>query len=78
MGRGNRGRHWRTDARRASPRDAKYRADGGVASTLASTAPGLLYLLCLWGVIWTACLAASLLGRPRQTGWSPGMSRWWS
>jgi len=33
---------------------------------------GLLYLLCLWGVIWTACLAASLLGETELNWMVPG------
>jgi hypothetical protein len=33
---------------------------------------GLLYLLCLWGVIWTACLAASLLGETEVNWMAPG------
>jgi hypothetical protein len=33
---------------------------------------GLLYLLCLWGVIWTACLAASLLGETELNWMAPG------
>jgi 4-amino-4-deoxy-L-arabinose transferase-like glycosyltransferase len=33
---------------------------------------GLLYLLCLWGVIWTACLAASLLGETEMNWMAPG------
>src|SRR4029077_13876379 len=33
---------------------------------------GLLYLLCLWGVIWTACLAASLLGETEVNWIVPG------
>jgi 4-amino-4-deoxy-L-arabinose transferase-like glycosyltransferase len=33
---------------------------------------GLLYLLCLWGVIWTACLAASVLGETELNWMVPG------
>jgi Dolichyl-phosphate-mannose-protein mannosyltransferase len=33
---------------------------------------GLIYLLCLWGVIWTACLAASLLGENEANWMVPG------
>jgi 4-amino-4-deoxy-L-arabinose transferase-like glycosyltransferase len=33
---------------------------------------GSLYLLCLWGVIWTACLAASLLGETEANWMVPG------
>ncbi|HZW34706.1 MAG TPA: glycosyltransferase family 39 protein [Isosphaeraceae bacterium] len=33
---------------------------------------GTLYLLCLWGVIWSACLAASLLGETEANWMAPG------
>jgi hypothetical protein len=33
---------------------------------------GSLYLLCLWGVIWSACLAASLLGETEANWMVPG------
>jgi len=33
---------------------------------------GLTYLLCLWGVIWAACLAASLLGETEANWMVPG------
>jgi len=33
---------------------------------------GLIYLQCLWGVIWTACLAASLLGETEANWMVPG------
>jgi hypothetical protein len=33
---------------------------------------GTLYLLCLWGVIWCACLAASLLGESEANWMAPG------
>lgn len=33
---------------------------------------GLIYLLCLWGVIWTACLAASVLGETEANWMVPG------
>ena len=33
---------------------------------------GLIYLLCLWGVIWMACLAASLLGETEANWMVPG------
>src|SRR5262249_46065310 len=33
---------------------------------------GLLYLLCLWGVIWSACLAASLMGESEANWMAPG------
>jgi 4-amino-4-deoxy-L-arabinose transferase-like glycosyltransferase len=40
----------------------------GVGEGGGDDAAGLLYLLCLWGVIWLACLAASLLGE-REVNW---------
>jgi 4-amino-4-deoxy-L-arabinose transferase-like glycosyltransferase len=33
---------------------------------------GLLYLFCLWGVIWAACLAASILGETEANWMVPG------
>jgi hypothetical protein len=33
---------------------------------------GALYLLCLWGVVWGACLAASLLGETEANWMAPG------
>ncbi len=33
---------------------------------------GLLYLICLWGVIWMACLAASFLGETEANWMVPG------
>jgi hypothetical protein len=33
---------------------------------------GLLYLVCLWGVIWTACLTASVLGETEANWMAPG------
>ncbi len=33
---------------------------------------GTLYLLCLWGVIWCACLAASILGETEANWMAPG------
>jgi 4-amino-4-deoxy-L-arabinose transferase-like glycosyltransferase len=33
---------------------------------------GLVYLLCLWGVIWTACLVTSLLGETEVNWMVPG------
>ncbi len=33
---------------------------------------GLLYLVCLWGVLWCACLAASLLGETEANWMAPG------
>jgi hypothetical protein len=33
---------------------------------------GLLYLVCLWGVVWAACFAASLLGETEANWMVPG------
>ena len=33
---------------------------------------GALYLLCLWGVLWCACLAASILGETEANWMAPG------
>jgi hypothetical protein len=33
---------------------------------------GALYLLCLWGVVWCACLVASLLGETEANWMAPG------
>jgi 4-amino-4-deoxy-L-arabinose transferase-like glycosyltransferase len=33
---------------------------------------GLIYLLCLWGVLWCACLAASVLGETEANWMVPG------
>ena len=33
---------------------------------------GLLYLLCLWGVLWCACLAAAVLGETEANWMVPG------
>jgi 4-amino-4-deoxy-L-arabinose transferase-like glycosyltransferase len=33
---------------------------------------GLLFLLCMWGVIWTACLVASMLGETEMNWMAPG------
>jgi 4-amino-4-deoxy-L-arabinose transferase-like glycosyltransferase len=38
----------------------------------AGNRSGLVYLLCLWGVIWTACFAASLLGESEANWMVPG------
>jgi len=43
-----------------------------VDATASEDRAGLLFLLCLWGVIWTACLAASLLGETEVNWMVPG------
>ena len=47
--------------------DRRGRVDDG-----SSTRAGLLYLLCLWGVLWCACLAASVLGETEANWMVPG------
>ena len=45
----------------------------GLASThRAEDESGLLYVVCLWGVIWAACLAASVLGETEINWMVPG------
>jgi hypothetical protein len=39
---------------------------------MGSGSAGLSYLLCLWGVIWSACLGASLLGETEANWMVPG------
>jgi hypothetical protein len=52
----------RTTRRPIAPSDSKDR----------SVTAGLLFLLCLWGVIWTACFATSLLGETEANWMVPG------
>jgi 4-amino-4-deoxy-L-arabinose transferase-like glycosyltransferase len=40
--------------------------------TRSADRDGTLYLLCLWGVIWCACLAASILGETEANWMAPG------
>jgi hypothetical protein len=49
--------------------DSKPASTGAAES---SRRQGLVYLLCLWGVIWTACLVASLLGETEANWMVPG------
>ena len=51
-----------TDGSGRHPADARPRMDRD----------GALYLLCLWGVIWCACLAASVLGETEANWMAPG------
>jgi hypothetical protein len=44
----------------------------GIDSLPGTASSGLRYLLCLWGVIWTACLAASMLGESEANWMAPG------
>src|SRR5262249_1086330 len=45
---------------------------GETGERAADTRSGLIYLLCLWGVTWTACFAASLLGETEANWMVPG------
>jgi hypothetical protein len=44
----------------------------GACAAQSSRREGLVYLLCLWGVIWAACLVASLLGETEANWMVPG------
>ena len=78
-GRGLVGRRHRGDRRRrfATSSVARARRYGRLSSAIDG--PGTLriatvrlYLLCLWGVIWCACLAASILGETEANWMVPG------
>ena len=65
------------------PRDAKAGAGElrgyrliGVDADARPTARGCSILLCLWGVIWMACFAASLLGETEANWMVPGYISW--
>jgi hypothetical protein len=45
---------------------------GDTCEAVAGDRSGEIYLLCLWGVIWTACFAASLLGESEANWMVPG------
>jgi hypothetical protein len=47
-------------------------ASGRGERSLGPDRDGALYLLCLWGVVWCACLAASLLGETEANWMAPG------
>ena len=57
-----------TRARLTTSGDATIRVDEGFSGDRT----GLLYLLCLWGVLWCACLAASLMGETEANWMVPG------
>jgi hypothetical protein len=63
---------WRDarQARAASATEADDRSGSRDHPTLDRA--GALYLLCLWGVIWAACLAASVLGETEANWTAPG------
>ena len=46
--------------------------DDGIRGRSADARAGLVYLLCLWGPIWMACFAASLLGETEVNWLVPG------
>ncbi len=45
---------------------------GEAATTTPAQRSGLMYLLCLWGTIWSACLGASFLGESMPNWAAPG------
>jgi hypothetical protein len=53
-------------------RSAKTDLAGETDCPHPGTRTGLLYLVCLWGVIWAACFAASLLGETEANWMVPG------
>jgi hypothetical protein len=53
----------------AAIRDVRGKSD---PSSTDAGRDGNLYLLCLWGVIWCACLAASVLGETEANWMAPG------
>jgi len=54
-----------------SPRPVGARVAEGRVRGLSGR-EGLLFLLCLWGLIWTACFAVSLLGETEANWMVPG------
>ncbi len=46
--------------------------DAKLASGMSRDCTGPIYLLCLWGVLWCACLAASILGETEANWMVPG------
>ena len=46
--------------------------DNTVAIGFSGDPAGLMYLLCLWGVLWCACLVASVLGETEANWMVPG------
>jgi Dolichyl-phosphate-mannose-protein mannosyltransferase len=53
-------------------RESRASKTGDIAKPDSGTRSGLIYLLCLWGAIWTACLAASVLGETEANWMVPG------
>jgi Dolichyl-phosphate-mannose-protein mannosyltransferase len=52
--------------------ESRCRKTGDTSLPDSDTRSGLIYLLCLWGAIWTACLAASVLGETEANWMVPG------
>jgi 4-amino-4-deoxy-L-arabinose transferase-like glycosyltransferase len=46
--------------------------DKKAAAGISGDHTGLIYVLCLWGVLWCACLAASMLGETEANWMVPG------
>ena len=53
-------------------RGAKSVETVGTGELAPGNRSGLIYLLCLWGVVWTACFAASLMGETEANWMVPG------
>jgi 4-amino-4-deoxy-L-arabinose transferase-like glycosyltransferase len=55
-----------------SQRNRAGDSTAAVTEGLTISGPGLIYLLSLWGVLWCACLAASVLGESEVNWMVPG------
>jgi 4-amino-4-deoxy-L-arabinose transferase-like glycosyltransferase len=53
-------------------RGATTAPDSDLSQAGSASRSGLLYLVCLWGVVWAACFAASLLGETEVNWTVPG------
>jgi 4-amino-4-deoxy-L-arabinose transferase-like glycosyltransferase len=53
-------------------REARSGHTGETEQPAAGIRSGVIYLLCLWGAVWIACLAASLLGETEANWMVPG------
>ena len=53
-------------------KDARSKKMGDAIKRDAGARSGLIYLLCLWAAIWTACFAASVLGETEVNWMVPG------
>ncbi len=55
-----------------SGRDGTLADHENAASGASRESEGVVYLLCLWGVTWTACFLASVLGETEANWMAPG------